>query len=54
MSGKAAGGTRMVLIGAVEPLHELLERAKLGGDGVEIFEADDLVQGVKGGWEARR
>ena len=38
----------MVLVGAIEALDELFEGAELGGDRVQILQADDLAQGVRG------
>ena len=48
LGGKAAGGTDMVFVGAVEAFDELLEGAKFGGDSVAIFQADHLPQGMGG------
>ena len=47
-AGEAAGGADVVLVGAVEAFDELLERAELGRDSVEVFEANDLVQRKRG------
>ena len=48
LSDKAAGGTDMVFVGAVEAFDELLEGAKLPGDLVAIFQTDHLQQGKRG------
>ena len=47
-SGKATSGTDVVFVGAIEAFDELLEGAKFLGDRVEIFQTDDLTQGVGG------
>ena len=45
---KAAGGAGVEAIGAVEAFDELLEGAPLRGLVVEVFEAEDLVEGEGG------
>ena len=46
--GKAAGRADVVFVGAIEVFDELLEGAEFLRDGVEIFQADHLPQGVGG------
>ena len=48
LSSEATGRAHVVFVGAIEAFDELFEGAKLGGDGVAIFQADHLPQGVGG------
>ena len=48
LSSEATSRAHVVLVGAIETFDELLEGAKLGGDGVAIFQADHLPQGMGG------
>ena len=45
--GEAAGRADVVFVGSIEAFDELLEGAKFLGDGVAIFQTDDLAQGVR-------
>ncbi len=48
LGNEAAGGAHVVFVSAIEAFDELLEGTKFGGDRVEVFQADDLPQGVRG------
>ena len=53
LSSEAAGGADMVLVSAIEAFDELLEGAKLGGDGVAISRPITCRR-VWAGWEGER
>lgn len=46
--GKTAGGTDVVLVGAVETLDELLKRPVLLGKLIEILQTQHLIQSMRG------